>query len=129
MKLLWFVAIITSSGDSKAVWMSVVFFTNGSWIVTIAPALVKISTSLTDGEFLKSSLPDLNEIPKTVILFPNRLPVIFFKFSTICCGIDSFNFHAAETILANGMLFARKVLSLLKHGPPANPGIGILHLS
>ena len=75
-----------------------------------------------------SSLPDLKEIPKTAIFLLNKLPVMFFIEFTICCGIDSFNFQTDEIILEKAELLSKNKPSLLKHGPPANPGTGILLL-
>ena len=125
----WFVAITTISEFCKTSSNNDVFFTNGSCTFTIAPAAFNNSTNFTDGEFRRSSLPSLNDSPKTPIFSPKIFPLVSFILLITCCGIDSFTFHAVYTILENVVLLSRNNPSLLKHGPPAKPGFGILLLA
>ena len=92
---------------------------------TLAPIDFRISANFTDGEFRISSLPALNDMPKIAIFLLYKFPTDFFILFTMCCGMDSFSFHAVDTMLENVVLLSKNSPSLLRHGPPANPGMGI----
>ena len=70
----------------------------------------------------------MKDKPKTAIFLLNIPPARSFKVLTMCFGIASFNFQAVETMLANVVFPSRKDPSLLKQGPPTNPGVGIFDL-